>query len=238
MAERLSRPGRPIPPWEPWEAIPVALAAFGATAIASVLIAAAVGIGGPGLLLGGLAFELALGGFSVVWVAVRHRGAVPALGLRSRRPTGDVVLGAFVGAAIFGVIAFVVFPAIQLLWQAITGHPPSPIDQLPVEFDLLNTVLSAVLVVAAAPFGEETFFRGFLYGGLKKRIGLGWAAIVSSGFFAAVHAPQGGALVPAMFVVGMLLALLYEWRGSLAASMAGHAAFNIIGFTAIVLSRA
>lgn len=238
MAERLSRPERLLPPWEPWEAIPVALAAFGATAIASVLIAAAVGIGGPGLLLGGLAFELALGGFSVLWVAIRYRAAaVPALGLRSRRPTTDVVVGAFVGAAIFGVTAFVVFPAIEALWQALTGHPPSPIDQLPVEFDLLNTILSGVLVVAAAPFGEETFFRGFLYGGLKKRIGLLWAAVVSSALFAAVHAPQGAALVPTMFVVGLLLALLYEWRGSLAASMAGHAAFNIIGFTAIVLSR-
>ena len=237
MAEELSGRERLLPPWEPWEAIPVALAAFGATAIISVVIAAAVGIGGPGLLLGGLAFELFLGGFSIVWVGVRHRGAVPALRLGSRRPTVDVVVGAFTGAGIFALTAFVVFPAIQLLWQAVTGHPPSPIDQLPVEFDLVNTVLSAILVVAAAPFGEETFFRGFLYGGLKKRIGLVWAAVVSSVLFALVHAPQGAALAPAMFVVGLLFALLYEWRGTLVASMAGHAAFNLIGFTAIVLSR-
>jgi membrane protease YdiL (CAAX protease family) len=237
MAERLSRPERLLPPWEPWEAVPVALAAFGATAIASVLLAAAVGIGGPGLLLAGLAFEVALGGFSILWVAIRYRAAVPALGLRSRRPTTDVVVGAFVGAAIFGVTAFVVFPAVEVLWQAFTGHPPSPIDQLPVEFDLLNTVLSGILVVAAAPFGEETFFRGFLYGGLKKRVGFVWALVISSVFFGAFHLQAGAALVPTMFVVGLLLALLYEWRGSLAASMAGHAAFNIIGFTAIVLSR-
>lgn len=231
MAHRLSAP------WEPWEAIPVAMAAFGATAIASVVIATAIGVGGAGLLLGGLAFELALGGFSMLWVAVRHRGAVPALGLRSRAPANDVVLGAFAGAGIFGFTAFAVFPVVRLLWQVLAGHPPSPVNQLPVDFSPVNLVLAGFLVILAAPFGEELFFRGFLYGSLRRRIGLGWATVVSAGFFALFHAPQGATLIPLMLVVGVLLAMLYEWRGSLAASIAGHAAFNIIGFTFIVLTR-
>ena len=44
-------------------------------------------------------------------------------------------------------------------------------------------------------------------------------------------------LVPVMFVVGMGLAFLYERRGALTASIAAHAAFNLVGYTLIVLAR-
>jgi membrane protease YdiL (CAAX protease family) len=228
---------RLTPPWQPWEAIPVALGAFVATLVVSIVMAALIGVGGVALLLTALAFSLSLAGFSALWVAVRHRGWVPALGLRSGRPTSDTVLGALAGVALFVVVVFLVLPFLSLLFEGVTGQPPNPINQLPFEFDPAVIVLGVVVVILAAPFGEEVFFRGFLYGSLRNRFGYWIAGSISSVVFALFHAGVSWLLVPVMFVVGMGLAFLYERRGALTASIAAHAAFNLVGYTLIVLAR-
>jgi membrane protease YdiL (CAAX protease family) len=228
---------RLTPPWEPWEAVPVALGAFLATLVVSVVLAAVVGIGGVALLIVGLVFQLSLAGFSMLWVAVRHRGWVPALGLRTRRPASDIFIGAFAGAGLFALVAFLEFPLLVLLFEGLVGHPPNPINQLPFELSPGLIVLSVIVVVVGAPFGEEIFFRGFLYGSLRSRFGYPGAASISSAVFGLFHAGVSWLLVPLMFVVGMGLSFLYERRGTLATSIAAHAAFNIVGFTLIVLSR-
>lgn len=50
--------------------------------------------------------------------------------------------------------------------------------------DLFEDFLSGVI---AAPIFEEVIFRGFLFLGLQKRIGVGWAALISSVLFGIVH---------------------------------------------------
>ena len=229
---------RLTPPWQPWEAIPVALGAILATFLVAIVMAALIGVGGVPFLLTALAFQISLAGFSALWVAVRHRGWLPALGLRSGRPTSDTVVGALAGVALFGLVAFLVLPFLSLLFEGVTGRPPSPINQLPVDFD--NPVVVVLAVIAAifgAPFGEEVFFRGFLYGSLRNRFGYWIAGAISSLFFGLFHATASWLLVPVMVVVGMGLAFLYERRGALTAPIAAHAAFNVIGFTLIVLAR-
>jgi membrane protease YdiL (CAAX protease family) len=228
---------RVTPPWQPWEAVPVALGALVAALVVSVVLAALVGIGGPALLLSGLAFQLSLAGFSALWVAVRHRGWVPALGLRSGRPAGDITVGLFAGVALFALAAFLVLPALSLLFEGLVGRPPDPINQLPFELDPAVIVLGVVVVVVGAPLGEEVFFRGFLYGSLRGRFGYWMSGAISSLIFGLFHAGVSWLLVPVMFVVGMGLAFVYERRGALLASMSAHAAFNIVGYTLIVLAR-
>jgi uncharacterized protein len=227
------------PPWRAWEALPVAIAAVAASGVASLVFAAAFGsVGGPALLLTGVSFQLALALFTILWVAIRHRGWVPALGLRSARGERDVALGGFAGAAAYGLIRFVVGPAVIVVWDAVLGHPPGASNQFPgVDFGVVEVVLGVVLVVLVTPLGEEVFYRGFLFGGLRARMGFWAAAPISAALFGLSHLAGGAVLVPLLFVFGLTQAFLYERRRSLVAPIAAHAMFNLIGFAAILMHR-
>jgi membrane protease YdiL (CAAX protease family) len=75
---------------------------------------------------------------------------------------------------------------------------------------------------------EETFFRGFLFGGLRGRWGFFAAALASGLLFAVAH------IDPLVFIpftaVGMIFAWGYVYSGSLLASVIAHLLFNSISF--------
>jgi membrane protease YdiL (CAAX protease family) len=204
--------------------------------IASVLVAGLVGVGGIGLLLAGLVFQVCLGGLSALWVRFRYPGSLAALGVGSRRPARDLVVGAVSGLLLFFVVAFGVAPALQAVVRALLGHEAG-FNQLPIPLTPSVIVGAAVLAVIIAPVTEEIFFRGFLYGSLRTRYGTVSAAGISAVAFGLFHASAGWILGPFLFIVGLGLAFLYEWRRSLVATIGAHAAFNIIGFSLLVMSR-
>jgi membrane protease YdiL (CAAX protease family) len=82
-----------------------------------------------------------------------------------------------------------------------------------------------VLLCVLVPIGEEVFFRGFIYGTLR-RWGWVWAVILSSVLFAAVHL-QVVHFLP-ILLLGVVLAVLYQRTGSLVASIAVHGVNNLI----------
>jgi membrane protease YdiL (CAAX protease family) len=88
-----------------------------------------------------------------------------------------------------------------------------------------------------APWVEETVFRGALYRYLRSRTSTFWSAATVGFFFAVVH-PQGYVTVPALMSLGAVLAYIRQWRGSILASMAAHAAHNLVlvGVLAFTLS--
>ncbi|MDP2948594.1 MAG: CPBP family intramembrane metalloprotease [Chloroflexota bacterium] len=88
--------------------------------------------------------------------------------------------------------------------------------------------LVGVLAIVAAPIAEETFFRGFLFPGLRSRWGTLWAALVSSLLFASLHFDLGS-IIP-FTVIGMLFVWAYVFSGSLWTSIVAHFAFNSISF--------
>ena len=85
------------------------------------------------------------------------------------------------------------------------------------------------LTVAAAPIFEEFIFRGLVFGGLRRSLGLWPAVLASSAIFAIVHPPI--AVVP-VFGLGVCAALAYERTGFLLAPMLVHAVYNaaMLGF--------
>ncbi len=225
-------------PWRPWEAVPVALAALCASLLVAVALAAAgAGSGGPSLLFSALVLEGAFVGFSIAWVVVRHRRGVEALGLRSARPARDLASGAWFGVGLFGLAAFLLLPLIVAVWTGVAGGPPDPIEQpiVPVDPSAVEVVLGAFVIVVGAALGEEVFFRGFLFGSLRARVGFARAATISAAVFAIFHVEP--LLVIVMFFVGFTLAWLYERRGSVIAPIGAHAMFNMIGYTLILLER-
>jgi membrane protease YdiL (CAAX protease family) len=82
--------------------------------------------------------------------------------------------------------------------------------------------MSTVLVT---PIVEETLYRGALYRHLRDRLRWLPAVIVSSAVFALMHSAPAR---PVVYVLGLALALLREWRGSLIAPVAAHAAWNAL----------
>ena len=88
--------------------------------------------------------------------------------------------------------------------------------------------LAGVLALVAAPLAEETFFRGFLFPGLRNRWGTLRAALASGLLFALLHF-NVGSIVP-FTVIGMLLAWAYVVSGSLWMAIGAHFAFNAISF--------
>jgi membrane protease YdiL (CAAX protease family) len=85
------------------------------------------------------------------------------------------------------------------------------------------------LAVVAAPIFEEFIFRGLVFGGLRRSLGLWPAVLASSAIFAIVHPPI--AVMP-VFGLGVCAALAYERTGFLLAPMLVHAVYNaaMLGF--------
>ena len=93
--------------------------------------------------------------------------------------------------------------------------------------------VAVFLAVIVAPLAEETFFRGFVFAGLRSRFGFKGAAIAASGLFAVAHI-QPITFVP-IFMIGFVLAWIYAGTGSLGAAILVHAAYNGI-IMALVLA--
>lgn len=93
-------------------------------------------------------------------------------------------------------------------------------------------VLLGILSLVLAPIMEETFFRGFLFGGLRGRWGLLGAALGSGLLFTLAHFTGLSSLplLPAIGMIGMLFAWSYHYTGSLFAPIGGHFLFNLTAF--------
>lgn len=87
---------------------------------------------------------------------------------------------------------------------------------------ILNLLLAGVL----APLVEETLFRGVIFGSLQAYFGKWTAAVISATVFSALHFQAYGFLP--RFVLGMVLAYLYDKYKSLYPSVALHALNNIV----------
>ncbi len=76
----------------------------------------------------------------------------------------------------------------------------------------------------AAPIGEEVFFRGLLYNGLKKRWGIPAGVIISAVCFALIHLAPLNIII--IIPMGCVLAMAYERTKSLWVTILMHAVNN------------
>jgi hypothetical protein len=91
-----------------------------------------------------------------------------------------------------------------------------------------------LLVAVSAPLVEETFFRGILYGALRRRFGVAAGILGSGAIFAILHPQLPLGFLP-IFALGAVLAGLYEWRRSLLPGMVFHAVHNGLLFLFLTL---
>jgi uncharacterized protein len=175
---------------------------------------------------------------ALVIALVAGVGGVRGLGerLRFRIPTGrDVVLGLAAAVVIWvttGAVYLALFPilgSLDAVFDAFT-FVGSDGGRL-VSAGLVVTVLSLARAIVITPLAEELLFRGALFGWLRRRWPA-WATIlVSTAVFSAMHAFL--ALMPAVFVFGIVTAWMRERTGSIAPGFVAHIANNALIFTAI-----
>ncbi len=140
----------------------------------------------------------------------------------------DLVIAPFVYSAALLVLFLVLMIYAQILaaLHVNISNGAHPIVPLILGDSNKQTAFWVVLLaVFIAPFVEEIMFRGALYGWLREYLKPSYAIPVSALTFAVVH-PQGPiGIVPLMFI-GMVLATLREWRGTLTTCMLTHGLFN------------
>ena len=153
---------------------------------------------------------------------VKYRCGWATLGFRSVK-LGDTLRLALVVVGACVLVNFLYAVVVSLLGAESLEPSPLPFDYDP---GGANLALLAFISLIAAPFVEETFFRGFLFSGLGKRFGYSWGAVFSALLFALAHL-QVAALVP-IFLLGLLVAWLYARTGSLWPCIFTHFAYNSI----------
>jgi membrane protease YdiL (CAAX protease family) len=225
----------PVPraTWSPVETIPVFLIATLAAILVGASLVAVPHFCAGQVVIGTLVAELAFGAAVLYWIRYVNHGPIAAIGL-PRRPLADVGAG-LVGGVVLIVAGSLALYLVRFLVSLVIGHQP------PVPEQVLSCVRGPALgllgpvVVLVAPFGEELLFRGFLYKALRRNRSVAVSTLVSSVAFGLVHVHP--LLIPALAVVGAGLALVYERRQSVLASMVAHATFNLLGFITIFMSR-
>lgn len=179
---------------------------------------------------------------SVYVVAVRYRLDLGRLGLRVAAWPRHVALGALVAGLTVPMamaaeqVAVFAFGLVEGPARAAARAAAEHLD------DPLLPLLSAVggpveaawvlaLLVVVVPVGEEVFFRGFVYGAVRHRWGMPLGAATSALFFTAVHLQVIHALP--IFLLGLVLAVLYERTGTLLPSIVAHAVNNVVAVVAL-----
>ena len=140
-------------------------------------------------------------------------------------------------AAVVGVLTqLVVVPLVSwpMLWLTNTsiddlGAPARELADKAT--DNVGAILFLVIVGLGAPIAEEIFFRGLLLRAMEKTFGTKVAVVGSSLAFAATHFQF--IQFPALFMAGLVFALLVVRTGRLGAAIIGHMAFNLV--TAVAL---
>lgn len=235
MPRRAGLPPRPDDPWAltpwpwaPWstlELVAVALMPFGLVYFSEVVALGLFGVTGTwvGVLLT-LVQQLSMGLLVAVWVRRRY-GSIAPLGLR-RRASRGADIGAGIGAGVGAVFAGgAVIQATESIVRAIAGSAPAPVNPL-VDYGGSWRIVTVGMALVLAPVCEEILFRGFLFGGLRRRLRFRWAALGSAIPFALLHGDPIRIL--GLAVMGVILAGVYERRRTLVASMSAHATLNTI----------
>jgi hypothetical protein len=168
-----------------------------------------------------------------------RRGSWRALGLHRPKIFEDAAW-ALIGVAIYFPVYVV---AISLLSDLIKGLNLN--QQQQIGFSQTTTGWPLVLVflslVILPPLVEEIIFRGFLFSGLKKKLPIIWAVLITSLVFASPHLLEssgGGALWIAgidTFILSLVLCWLRQKTGRLYAGMGLHALKNFVAFASLFL---
>jgi uncharacterized protein len=224
------------PPWPVWTApaavgMGIVLGVFGTILVQVIGAAGGSSLSNPSpavTILSAVVFDVGFVLAALYFAVVRAHGHPADFGFR------PVALKLAVASIVIAAITYYVATAI---WAAIFNLHGS--DKLPSDFGVDRSTVAligtAAFVCVIAPMAEEFFFRGFVFGALRRwrikvagrEIGTWVAAIVTGILFGLAHTGSASPqyLVPLGFL-GFVLCII-RWRtGSLYPCMALHSINN------------
>jgi len=227
----------PVAVWGFWDVLILVVGTI-LLALIGVLVAFSVfGKGNTSLVLISCLWDGALILGPILWLRKKYGLSLNVLGLQNGS------LGVFTGVLV-GVCAGLVwtFGISELVRKADPGvalraaHYP--------HYLLLSMLFTfnGFHSIVVAPISEEIMFRGFVYGYLRKRLGIIAGLLAQAFIFGVLHLSQYrqdlriGTMV-SYLIVGVILGLLYERTGSLIASIACHSVTNYFSWVFIIVSR-
>lgn len=192
-----------------------------------------------------LPLHLTLAGVAIA--VSRAKGQGPRRDYRISTYWRDVPSGLAIGVAMqFLLVPAVTLPFIWLFDKDLDDVGESARELADRADDPVGVIALIFVVGVVAPVVEELFFRGLLFEGYRKRRNLRWlelllppgrrpdtssqrwnlwvAILFSSMIFSAVHFQL--ILLPALFAVGVVLAVMTHRTGRLGPAIWAHAAFN------------
>lgn len=164
--------------------------------------------------------------FIIYFTVVQYKEPLAALGLSAKNLLKNVFYGIVGYAALVPllVLLLVIIAVIINLTKYVPQRQPV-VELFLKEKGAAFLTYSSLFAAIIGPIIEELFFRGFLYGALKKRIGIFWSMMATAILFATLHAHLVGFL-PIM-ALGIFLAYIYEKTGTLVSSITVHMIHNL-----------
>ncbi|MGD2072580.1 MAG: type II CAAX endopeptidase family protein [Candidatus Thorarchaeota archaeon] len=107
-----------------------------------------------------------------------------------------------------------------------------PLEELMEQIITEDPLLMGINTGVVGPIGEEVFFRGFVYTGLRRKFGVRGGIFWSSLFFGLTHGIPWQ--IPYAFVAGIILAYVYEKTGSLYSPIILHVVNNSLSVIGII----
>jgi len=159
----------------------------------------------------------------------KRNGSLKDLGFKAFR------FMSVLGKAFLWLVLVKILTAIYAVFTSsvLNFEPPKMVTGIPDIFGkgISGFLLAIFVSVVVAPLAEEIFFRGFIYAALRDKIGIAWAALISSFIFAIFH----GSLwmtVP-ILLLGLVLVYLYERENSIGPPIIFHALNNLVSLLII-----
>ena len=161
--------------------------------------------------------------------AARRCGAELLKWPGARRLTHEAVIGIGCGVSIMLTLGSIEYALFGKAYEL-----PEQLRELVVAPDAMMPMVIGVFAVTVVPLGEELFFRGVVYGSLRR-----WSvpgALAAQAFVFALFHHYGLIYSVFLFVGGVLLGLVYEWRRTLWAPICMHLTCNIISVTVLAMA--
>jgi membrane protease YdiL (CAAX protease family) len=137
-----------------------------------------------------------------------------------------------------GVVLFV-FAATQLLVRVLPEAENTPFEML-LKAGTRVRVALALMATFSAPFVEELVYRGVLYAGLRKSLGLKPAVVLVTILFVAVHVVQyqgAWASIASLAILSFILTVVRARTGSILPCILIHFLFNAVQSVAILTAH-
>ena len=166
----------------------------------------------------------------VRWILRRHEVSALVAWRKPTRQDWKWVVGGLAFMVAFWLVYWEIIPWIGWDW-ALPVPIPDGVDVVAFPY-WWNLLLFAVGAVLIAPFVKETFFRGFVLGGLNRVWWLIPSALFSAVLFSAMHFSLH--LIIPFSVGGLVFGAMYLRTKHLTAPAMAHAGWNL-GVTVLLL---